>query len=106
MTGHLFEFLWEFRPNMLRGAHKPYAPLPPPPPLSAHGVLSARPNGCSLWAETGADWPSGIPGESPVGRRGWDGPKYRPTSITNRPSNLHRRHLQLFAILLRTRLIS
>src|SRR4029434_9959247 len=88
MTGHLFEFLWEFRPNMLRGAHKPYAPLPPPPPLSAHGVLSARPNGCSLWAETGADWPSGIPGESPVGRRGWDGPKYRPTPLTKRPFSL------------------
>src|SRR4029434_4114499 len=28
--------------------------------------------------DAGADWPSGIPGESPVGRQGWDGPKYRP----------------------------
>src|SRR4029434_225455 len=34
-------------------AHQPHAPLPPPPPpLSAHAVLSARPNGCSLRAET------------------------------------------------------
>ena len=54
----------------------------------------------------GADWPSGIPGESLVGRRGWDGPKYRHTSITNRPTLLHRRHLQLFSLLLRTRIIS
>ena len=35
---------------------------------------------------SGADWPSGIPGESLVGRRGWDGPKYQPTAITNWPS--------------------
>src|SRR4029434_3380732 len=39
----------------------------------------------NVCTHTGADWPSGIPGESPVGRRGWDGPKYRPTPITNRP---------------------
>ena len=32
---------------------------------------------------------SGIPGEAPVGRRGWAGPKYQPTSITNRPSLWH-----------------
>src|SRR4029434_8302666 len=54
----------------------------------------------------GADWPSGIPGESPVGRRGWDGPKYRPTSITNRPSLFHPQLYQLFSILHRTRIIS
>ena len=35
-------------PDMLRGAHNPHAPLPPPPPLSAQAVLSARPNVCRL----------------------------------------------------------
>src|SRR4029434_1457136 len=40
---------------------------------------------CPYRPRPGADWPSGRPGGSPVGRRGWDGPKYRPTPLTKRP---------------------
>ena len=44
-----------------------------------------------IYVYSGADWPSGIPGESPVGRRGWEGPKRRPTPISSRPTPISSR---------------